>query len=412
MSHDLHFLQRLSRVTEEDQSLALSLYYDPDLVREIVALAPMPEDAERLAMALWFEPEGPHVVVSRAGHFVTCLGEGMSTGALPILTRHQLEGLKRRVTRVREALHVAQTTNAKRIRAMFRRLESSAAHFCREDFLLGAALAPLLSDHYLERSFRAAALAVELRSSMARVLRAGSLKLRRERQQVLELHQYFWTAAHYAVLSALSPSRIDIPDELADRFALGWTGIRSASVGVLTRTLWAAARWSDFSMRLARLAWSRCETPRRYYLALFSLEALALRHSGLRAEVLRALKRRELPATSISVFDQLLPLGLRVQLQDLTASLVSQGKAWKESQFEVLRQGPHREHCLVNGEFNQDLSDFRISGECELFSLPQFAPIVPLLIAFCVDFKPEQFYLPRSLLEGRAGTLSDEYLHA
>jgi hypothetical protein len=103
---------------------------------------------------------------------------------------------------------------------------------------------------------------------------------------------------------------------------------------------------------------------------------------------------------------------LRVQLQYLTASLVSQGKAWKESQFDVLRQGPHREHCLVNGEFNQDLSDFRISGECELFSLPQFAPIVPLLIAFCVDFKPEQFYLPRSLLEGRAGTLSDEYLYA
>ena len=53
--------------------------------------------------------ESPHIVVARNGAFVTCLGPGMSTAPNPILTRHQLEGMRVRAERGREALHLSES---------------------------------------------------------------------------------------------------------------------------------------------------------------------------------------------------------------------------------------------------------------------------------------------------------------
>ena len=46
MGHDTHFLERLSRVSESHTSLALSLYRDPGLVKEIFRRSEIPEGAE------------------------------------------------------------------------------------------------------------------------------------------------------------------------------------------------------------------------------------------------------------------------------------------------------------------------------------------------------------------------------
>ncbi|KYF83914.1 hypothetical protein BE17_43020 [Sorangium cellulosum] len=53
--------------------------------------ATLPERAERVAISLDDPVQGPFLVVTRSGHFVTCLGRSMRAGDLPIVMRAELE---------------------------------------------------------------------------------------------------------------------------------------------------------------------------------------------------------------------------------------------------------------------------------------------------------------------------------
>ena len=104
MGHDTHFLTRLSRVSQGHVDLALSLYRDVSLVRDVLDEAALPGDPPRVGFALDHGERPPVVVVTREGRFVTCLAEGMGTGELPIISRAALDGLSHRVQSLRREL--------------------------------------------------------------------------------------------------------------------------------------------------------------------------------------------------------------------------------------------------------------------------------------------------------------------
>jgi hypothetical protein len=83
--HDVHFLERLERLSTPETELALSLYQDPLLIRALLEQRRLPEGAARVALSLGDGARGPFVVVARDGHFVTCLAEGMSPGDHPVI---------------------------------------------------------------------------------------------------------------------------------------------------------------------------------------------------------------------------------------------------------------------------------------------------------------------------------------
>src|SRR3954462_3480849 len=93
MGHEHHFLSRLDRVSRPHVELALALYRDDALLRYVLDSVHLPERAERVAISLDDPHEGPFLIVTREGRFVTCLGRGMSPGEWPIVTRGQLDGI-------------------------------------------------------------------------------------------------------------------------------------------------------------------------------------------------------------------------------------------------------------------------------------------------------------------------------
>src|SRR6476646_4114282 len=93
VEHAHHFLSRLDRVSLGHVELALSLYNDAPLVRYVLSSASLPEGAARVAISLDDPREGPFIVVTRDGHFVTCLGAGMRPGELPVIARSHLDAL-------------------------------------------------------------------------------------------------------------------------------------------------------------------------------------------------------------------------------------------------------------------------------------------------------------------------------
>ncbi|WP_230470149.1 SEC-C metal-binding domain-containing protein [Lujinxingia vulgaris] len=101
--HQVHFLERLERVDGEEQELALKLYYDASFVRAYLEGTRIPPEYERVALALSDEPHGPHVVVTRSGTFVTCLGAGMEPRGLYVLERARTVGLHGYLEQMREA---------------------------------------------------------------------------------------------------------------------------------------------------------------------------------------------------------------------------------------------------------------------------------------------------------------------
>ncbi|HEY6463295.1 MAG TPA: hypothetical protein VIY73_24175, partial [Polyangiaceae bacterium] len=77
MAHAHHFLSRLDRVTREQTEFALGLYRDDAAVRYVLEQVKLPPEAARVALAVDDPREGPFVLVTRDGKFVTCLGRGM-----------------------------------------------------------------------------------------------------------------------------------------------------------------------------------------------------------------------------------------------------------------------------------------------------------------------------------------------
>lgn len=152
MGHDEHFLRRLDRVSDHHVELSLTLYRDTELLREVLSRADLPPGVERLAISLNDAIEGPFVIVTRDGHFVTCLGEGMRVGSdMVVLTRPRLdaaiskvERMRERVARVTElALSGSEGTAAK----LFRKVADEGLQFCREDAETLVEVWPLVGSH-------------------------------------------------------------------------------------------------------------------------------------------------------------------------------------------------------------------------------------------------------------------------
>src|SRR5688572_27947301 len=86
MGREIQFLERLGQISRAHVELALSLNHDPLLVEVILAEAGIPEGAARVASALGPPDIVPFLVVGRKYHLLTCLGEWMHPGDLPVIS--------------------------------------------------------------------------------------------------------------------------------------------------------------------------------------------------------------------------------------------------------------------------------------------------------------------------------------
>jgi hypothetical protein len=289
MPHDAHFLERLDRVPRQHVELALGLYRDHELVRTILADARIPADANRVALALEDGGEGPHVVVARDGGFVTCLGKGMSTGGLPIVTHGVIEGLAARVERVREGLALARKRGLDESKVL-ERLESAGSAVSREDFraasaMLGPAV-PLLMGTYtswataLDEIFP---LLLSHRGDPAR-MRPG------ERSLAIGA----WAMAHSAMVLVDSASREWVRDWAtlpAHNDLTPWSFLTMTSAfPFVVRAAWLAGRLGKPMLPSYKSRFAKAINSIDQREAGWGLACMGLRHASLRADAFRALR--------------------------------------------------------------------------------------------------------------------------
>jgi SEC-C motif len=289
MAHDEHFLERLDRVPRQHVELALGLYRDHELVAAILADARLPSGAGRVALALEDGGEGPHVVVARDGGFVTCLGKGMSTGALPVVSRAHLDGLATKVERVREGLALARTRGLDELK-LLARLESAGSAVSREDFkgasaMVGPAI-PLLMGTYMSWATVIEdlyPLLLSARGDPARVRPA-------ERRLAIGA----WAMAHSAMVLVDSASREWVREwaTLPGHNDLSpWTFLTKISaLPFVARAAWLAGRLGKPMLSSYKTRFAKAINTIDQREAGWGLACIGLRHASLRSEAMRALQ--------------------------------------------------------------------------------------------------------------------------
>ncbi len=297
MGHAHHFLSRLDRVSLPHVELALSLYRDDALLRFILQSARIPEGAERVAISLDDPAQGPFIVVTREGRFVTCLGEGMSVGDRHVITRVQLEGLAVRHGALRERMEACKKLSGERggTGKLLRRIYEAGDNLSREELTAASALQPLYRLEFLNFVLAANHDLSVAREFFEREMRRSD-KLDKRHDEAL--HRYWktlWSLAHLTVLTAddgratLESLPASVQPMLTHEATISWPAVRQGMLAIAARGVWAAGRVGKLHLPAYKRRFADAATFFTVIDGAMGLAVIGMRHARLRAEVMKAL---------------------------------------------------------------------------------------------------------------------------
>ena len=406
MPHDEHFLRRLDRLSSsnEELELALGLYRDHELVRYVLDNVRLPEGADRVALALGTASDGPHVVVTRDGHFVTCLGAGMKTGAHPVVSRAHLDALAAKVERVRDGIALARKRGLDETK-LLEKISAAGPAVSREDFVAAEAVigpaSGILIGAYAEW-------ARTIEESLPILMRPTTNRSA-QRMAAAGIARGAWLMGHSALIQIDTASREWIEGWAAmeswSRHS-PWTFLfRLSAFPFAARAVWIAARLGKPILPSYRERFAKATDMMEFVEAGWGLVAMGLRHKGLRAEIWRTLQGRKPEASDAPWVTSLSQVFI-----DITGMLDENKE--EELRVEGLNAGRHMvvqytEH-LPSSSPHRYSDPARVGDELALAALlggwhdvhreEEGAGLLILGVVMASRARAEDFYLPASLL--------------
>lgn len=286
MGHDGHFLERLDRVSRDQTELALELYRDHEAVRHLLDREQVPREAERVAIALGDDGSAPHVIVARDGHFVTCLGPGMSPRPWPVLAKRVLLASLGHASDMRHRRRVAKDIARKGEdeHDLIARLSKRKNMLSREEIVGISAFAPL---------FAHALYAISAQRAVT-VVQAAMLSEHPPKTGVERHARQVWAAAYGIELAGTVEERVvrKFAPGVDDGIAFSTAASHLSNYTFVLRGIWAAGVVGP-SLIPSYLARFDCARSSMKALdACLALATIALRHEAARDEVLSVLSAR------------------------------------------------------------------------------------------------------------------------
>jgi hypothetical protein len=392
------------RLADDEIKLALALYYDSEWVRAILGSASLPEAAERVALSLNDTQSGPFVVVTRDGHFVTCLARDMSPRQLPVVARDRLTTSAIKVDRDRQraALEERVQRGDERLCALLKRLFFFPDFISREDFLEVATWEPLLGPVFLNTFL---AMGAEL-TEQSLVLRQKRLARRASDAMLHDYWNLLHATGHLALLGAMSADRTQYDALTADT-----PGARAAfsypltGTGVSTFMLkggWAAGRLGKPMLAAYKRALSEDVALFELFDTLLVLLVLGRRSNKLRVEIIKAVSSASARATNAQARELRAKLGREIELIcELTVSLIEAPRP--ELDEMLLRLAQHYVGDSIRIADDTAVRDVALTLPLLSWTdgITDGASLVKTfnLAAVASELAPERFYLPRAALE-------------
>jgi hypothetical protein len=201
----IHFLKRLKRASDEEAEQALWLYHHPEVLRFVLGEVRLPSELERVAVSLHEKDQGPYLVTSREGGFITCLSRGMAISELHLLPYGQLQGLIARYQQVQERTELARELvgPGNELEKLMKRLMTKGEGLSREEMLALSVMQPAIK----------AALLPILLDTLTRTYDLAETLLKRKRLKAQDrdsLRTYYWgfhAIGHLSVLIGMNGPR-------------------------------------------------------------------------------------------------------------------------------------------------------------------------------------------------------------
>lgn len=294
---DEHFLDRLSRLDGPEVSDALALYYSPELVRELLGYARERGHTDRVAISIDDPVEGPFIIVTQTGHFVTTLGRGMSPDEdLPIVPRSVWDARRRESERFREAWTVASAQSKEKISEAAHDLRIKGPSMSREAMTLLMSLSRLS----LEQSFlRAWVSHQETLLLAATKLQSRSTWKMLDDDLIAEAERTLWAMGHISVIvgGGEFKKRAETDPVIAG-LAMMRPSFAAAEVGLigpLARNIWAVGKLGAIYFRQLKEAFRTAPDMVFELDAALGLTAIGLRFSKHRGEIRKLFTIAEQP---------------------------------------------------------------------------------------------------------------------
>jgi hypothetical protein len=400
MGHDHHFLQRLDRASRAEAEFALALYRDHEALKFILDSARVPPEAERIALEI--TPGGPHVIVQRDGHFVTCLGSGMSVGPHPVVPRARIDGWLAAVADLRARSKMAALVKrpGEGIGGLFGRVVERADNLSREEFIGISAWQSLLAPEWYD----------EARQDLVRALQWTHEPLPRCGRRGLPADsayarwKLFWAIGHQWLLATMG-SRDYMAAHLADleriqvTFSAGVAMLGSTRLSM--RAWWGAARIGKPLVAVAKQRLAAPTDVRDLVDAAMTLAVIGLRHAGLRAETRKALAApRQYGSEELAQGAAVIAEEIARAFDDPEAydrSFVDMGRElYVERSAHLPAGSPWRFACAA--DVPDDLARTVALGcDKDSFSDDHAAGYALWSVATIAKAKAEDFYLPREV---------------
>jgi hypothetical protein len=308
--------------------LSLSLYRDHALLKYILDSAKVPDGVERVALSLADSERGPFLVVTRDGKFVTCLGEGMSKGALMVIPREKVDSIATRLEVLRGRIEVAKKVTGERggVGRLFRRLYEAGPRLSREEFIAAAAWQPMLAMHLVRWMIDTAEDVAATKIILARQLRRTDKLNPKFADSARSYYNSLWFIGHVSTLAALDGT---LPFEnlpaktynIMQQLPFAWSSVRQGLIGPALRGIWGSGRMGPMLLRRYKELRREATTIYRVIETTYSLAAIGLRHSHLEAEVENELALPLAPSVGGEIYQKGLDLIAKEVYQVYKATL-------------------------------------------------------------------------------------------
>jgi hypothetical protein len=296
MAHAHHFLSRLDRVSLPEVELALGLYNDTPLLLFILQSVRLPEGAARVAISLGHPEEGPFLVVTREGRFVTCLGEGMSPGELPVITRGQLDGIAAKAGVLRTRMEQAKRLAGPRggVGKLLQRIHDAGDELSREEIVAISGFQPLYAFEFFKFLTGAASELRETRKVLTAQLKRTDRLKPQFRALLRGYWNTFWSIGHLSVLMAMDgwatlekmpPAAV----EVVPTAPISWMSVREGVTALALRGVWATGRIGKPLLPALKQRLRDANSPLTIIDASMGVGVIGLRHAKLYAEVVKVL---------------------------------------------------------------------------------------------------------------------------
>lgn len=296
--HDAHFLRRVDRLSTEHAELALGLYRDHALVKGLLKRAKLPDACDRVALSLHDDKEGPFIIVTREGKFVTCLGVGMHVPeGQPVVSRSTLDQLSHQVQALRELMEKAKDGQQHQCRWLVGRVLRAGPALLQEQFDDLVVWTPLLHRVYYDALIRTMDVSCRTYDTLRSVKRLGA---RRHEKLIRKYWEATWATAHVTALVGAQPRTLRLLLDACDdqfgvdpqrRTGLIRVGVETNAMPFAMRAAWFAAKVPKVFLSCMKQQYAEAQDFETMLACGLGLVATGLRHTRYQAEVGKTLER-------------------------------------------------------------------------------------------------------------------------